>query len=113
MNRGMTEGDVITILFHMTVKSGREEAFRDLAVQLTTSTHAEDAGCHAYTFHQQVNDPRQFVLYEQWEGEAALTAHLARLQVVLGPPPAPGGRLPAAFLDYLETTQATRYQVVA
>jgi quinol monooxygenase YgiN len=104
---------MVTILFHMTVKAGREDDFRELATRLTASTRAEDAGCLAYTYHRQVDNPREFVLYEQWEDEAALTAHINRLQAVLGPPPAGGGRLPAAFLDYLEAMRAVRYEVVA
>ena len=104
---------MMTFLFYMTIKAGREDEFRELAKELTASTRAEDAGCLAYTFHQQTDDPRQFVLYEQWQDETALTAHLTRLQVVLGPPPAGGGRLPAALLDFFETTRVIRYAVVA
>ncbi len=70
---------MITVLFYMTVKAGREEEFRELAKQLTISTHAEDEGCIAYTFHQQTDTPREFVLYEQWRDEVALSAHLNRL----------------------------------
>jgi quinol monooxygenase YgiN len=102
---------MITILFHMTVKEERDDAWRELVPQLTQSTRAEDAGCLNYTYHRQLDNPREYVLYEQWQDEDALTRHLARLAQVLGPPP-PGGRLPARYLDHLERTQVVRYEVL-
>lgn len=102
---------MITILFRMTVKAERDAEWRALAAQLTRSTRSEDAGCVNYVYHRQIDNPREYVLYEQWRDEEALTAHLARLVGQLGPPPA-GGRLPARFLDHFEQTQAVRYETV-
>ena len=104
---------MITVLFSMTIKAGREDEFRELARYLSRSTHAEDDGCIAYTFYQQTDNPREFVLHEQWRDEVALTSHLNRLVAVLGPPPTPGGKLPAALLGFFEATRAVRYAVVA
>ena len=102
---------MITILFRMTVKAERDDEWRELAFHLTRSTRSEDEGCVNYVYHRRVDNPREYVLYEQWRDEEALTAHLVRLVQLLGPPPA-GGRLPAAFLDNFEQTQAVRYETL-
>ena len=57
---------MLTLLFYLTAREGREEAFHDLAVSLTEITRSEDDGCLAYTFHRRSDNPREFVLYEQW-----------------------------------------------
>jgi quinol monooxygenase YgiN len=112
---------MITVLFSMTVRTGREEAWRALLGELHRSTHAEDDGCISYAFYRQADDPRRYVLHEQWRDADALNAHVARLQRVLGPPPDDESfppnhhrrRLPAAFLDLFERTEAVRYDVVS
>lgn len=103
---------MLTFLFSMTVKAGREQEFADVTKRLTTTTRAEDKGCLTYVFLQQRNSPRDYVLYEQWRDQAALDAHLARLQTIFGPA-APGRGLPIALLDFFETTRIIRYQPVA
>ena len=80
----MSVEENITILFFMTAKAGREEECRELVTRSTETTRAEDEGCINYIFHQQIDNPREFVLYEQWRDQAALNAHLARLQAVGG-----------------------------
>jgi quinol monooxygenase YgiN len=109
---------MITVLFRMRLKPGQEEAFRRVAADLTASTRAEDEGCLAYAFHRRVDDPQEAVLYEQWRDADALRAHVDRLQRVYGPPdesePYPPAhhrrRLPKAFLDLFEETDAVRYE---
>ena len=111
---------MITILFHMTVKIGREEEFREVVPRLTRTTHAEDEGCLAYIFYCRTDNPREAVLYEEWRDAEALSGHIARLQRVFGPPdeqePHPPThhrrRLPKAFLDLFEKTDAVRYDRV-
>ena len=109
----MAKEESITILFYVTAKEGKEEEFRELAAEMTKTTREEDEGCIHFTYHQEVDNPRQFVLYERWRDRAALDAHLARLQEVYGPPPS-GGFLPAALLDFWEEEfKATPLQVIA
>ena len=103
---------MITILFHVTVKDGYEQDFHDLAVRPTKVTRAEDDGCLAFVYHQLKDNPKEYVLYEQWRDREALDAHMAHLEALLGPPN-PGGRLPAALLDLCESTQPIFYDVVA
>jgi quinol monooxygenase YgiN len=111
---------MITIFFSVTVKAERQTEFEILAREMTVSTKAQDQGCIAYTFYRRADQPRDFVLYEQWHDAAALSAHLTRLHQVLGPPddrePYPEThhrrRLPKAFLALLEKTDAVRYEVL-
>ena len=102
---------MLTILFHMVIKTEREQDFDRLARELMTSTHAEDKGCIQYAVYRRADNPGQAVLIEQWENEESLLAHIARLQRVLGPP-APGARLPKALLDHFESFEAVRYVAV-
>ena len=101
---------MLTILFSMTVKAGRAGEWQLMLADLHRSTHAEDAGCVAYAYYRRADQPREYVLFEQWADAEALAAHLARLRREYGPPPAAGGALPAAFLDLFERTEATRYE---
>ena len=64
------------------------------------------------TYPEQSDNPREFVLYEQWRDQDALDAHIEHLYRLFGPP-APTGRLPAAFLDMCDETRGIRYDVVA
>jgi quinol monooxygenase YgiN len=112
---------MITIMFHMTIRAGREDELRAVVDRLTRTTIAEDDGCLAYAFYRRADDAREAVLFEQWRDVPALDAHVARLQALLGPPndeePFPPThyrrRLPRAFLDLFERTEAVRYQPMA
>ncbi len=102
---------MITILFHVTAKEEKKEEFHDLAKRLTEVSRIED-GCLAYVFLQQQDDPRNYVLYEQWTDEKTLFAHIDNLIKILGPC-APDEKLPAAFLELCEKTQPYFYNVVS
>ena len=43
---------------------------------LTAHTRAEP-GCRMYQVHRSLNEPRRFVIYEQYDNQAALDAHRA------------------------------------
>jgi quinol monooxygenase YgiN len=103
---------MITMLFHVTVKDGKEQEFHDLAIRITEITRAEDEGCLTYVFHQRQDNPKEYVLYEQWRDREALDAHISHLQTLLGPP-MPGRRLPSALLALCENAQPVFYNVVA
>jgi quinol monooxygenase YgiN len=114
------EKQMLTILFHMTVKPEREAECAKVINEATSSTRAEDEGCITYTFYRQSDEPRHLVLFEQWRDADALSAHIARLQRVFGPPdeqePYPAthhrSRLPKAFLALFEKTEAARYEPI-
>ncbi len=101
---------MITILFHITIKEGKEEEFHNLAARMTKISRGED-GCLDYTFLRQQGQPREYVLYERWTDEKSLFDHLDNLVELLGPC-APDEKIPAAFLDLCEKTQPFFYDVV-
>jgi quinol monooxygenase YgiN len=108
----MSAEESITAVIFMTCKAEREDEIRKLATSLTESTRAQDEGCINYVFHQRVDNPREFVMYERWRDLAALQAHLARLQEVYGPP-SPGQQgLPAAILEPFEKFEGIGLRVI-
>ena len=44
------------------------------ALKMAKATQAE-AGCKSYGFYADLDDPNTFLIFEQWESEAALMAH--------------------------------------
>jgi quinol monooxygenase YgiN len=44
------------------------------ALKMARATQAE-AGCTSYRFYSDLEDPNTFLIFEQWESEAALMAH--------------------------------------
>jgi quinol monooxygenase YgiN len=55
---------MLTILFYMTVKAGREDACAALVKEATVSTRSQDDGCLNYTFYRRNDNPRELVLFE-------------------------------------------------
>ena len=51
----------------------REEAAR-VALKMVAATKQE-AGCAAYDFWSDLNDPNRFHVFEEWETQEALEAH--------------------------------------
>ncbi len=102
---------MITIFMSVRTHENKIAEFRSLASRFSPTTRAED-GCIDYVFHQQINDPRIFILREQWRDREALDEHVKQLWEVLGPPK-PGHRLPAALFDLCETIEVNLYDIVA
>ncbi len=63
-----------TVIATWRAKEGEEEACREILRVMTPLTRAEP-GCLKYVVHSALDDPRTFVLYEQYVDEAALEAH--------------------------------------
>jgi quinol monooxygenase YgiN len=95
---------MITSLVYLTVKPGRIDDFRKLVIQAVTTTRAEDTGCINYVFHQQQDNPHEFVVYEQWQDQASADAHSARLDQTIGFD---------VISEACEKTHAVAYDVVA
>jgi quinol monooxygenase YgiN len=55
-------------------KSGQEHAVKEALLALVEPTRKE-AGCLCYNLHQSKADPTQFMFYEQWATQEALSAH--------------------------------------
>lgn len=103
---------MLTIVVRLRIKPGMDDEYAELAKRVTRTTHAEDKGCIAYAYFRDVDDPRDFVVYEQWESEDALEAHVAQLHRNYGPPE-PGGRVPASIERFFESNETRFYDVVA
>ncbi|BBO85738.1 hypothetical protein DSCO28_63040 [Desulfosarcina ovata subsp. sediminis] len=101
---------MITILFSVRVVDGKVEAFHEFAEQATPLSRADD-GCLGYVFHQQKDDPRNFVLREQWRDKEALAEHIKHLIAVFGPPK-PGEQLPASMTALCESFDLKFYNVI-
>ena len=65
---------MITLTATWRAKPGNEDRCREILELMTPITRAEP-GCLFYQAHQLADDPRTFVLYEQYVDEAALKAH--------------------------------------
>ncbi|MCP4005251.1 MAG: antibiotic biosynthesis monooxygenase [bacterium] len=55
--------------------ANREQAVA-AAVEMMRETRKE-AGCISYTFSTDLSDPGEFHIFEEWESQQALDAHLA------------------------------------
>ena len=101
---------MITIFFSARALEDKVESFREMAKK-ATMLFREDDGCLAYVFHQQIDDPRNFVLREQWRDETALNAHIKHLIEEFGPPK-PGDQLPVAIMEMCESVDLKFYDEV-
>lgn len=65
----------LTLIAKLRAKPGMESRVLDTFGSLRTPTHKED-GCVYYEFHQSIENPREFVFYENWITAAHLDTHL-------------------------------------
>ncbi len=100
-----------TIFFSFTVREGMQQEAEDLLRRVAPVSRAEPENL-MYVFYQDQDDPRQFVLLEQWRSGSVPRSHFENLQAVFGPPRA-GGSLPAAFTDLTENMRGEGYRLFA
>jgi quinol monooxygenase YgiN len=67
---------MICVAVTYVIKPGHEDEAVALFEKLTEHTRAE-AGCRMYVAHRSLTDPRRFLLYEQYDDQAALEVHRA------------------------------------
>jgi quinol monooxygenase YgiN len=67
---------MICLCVRLTAKAGEEERVAELFRQLQAASRQEP-GCVLYVVQQHVDDPRKFLVYEQYRDHAALHAHRA------------------------------------
>ena len=65
---------MICLAVRLLVKPGHEQQVADLFKPLTEDSRKEP-GCLFYAAHQHREDPRKFLVYEQYKDDAALDAH--------------------------------------
>lgn len=65
---------MIVVRVDMLVKAGAEEQCKECIRNLQVHSRQEP-GCLMYVGHQSTENPRKFLLYEQYQDQAALDAH--------------------------------------
>ena len=65
---------MIVIAGRVAVKPERREEALRVARAMAEATRRE-AGCRAYGFHADLEDPNVFFVFEEWEDEEALARH--------------------------------------
>ncbi len=95
-------------------KRGREEAFREIARELSRSAQDLD-GCVTHIAHEREDDGALFCWFEQWRDQETLDRRRAALAEIFGAPRGKEGveGLPAGLADEVEALEAARYRVVA
>ncbi|SHE44601.1 putative quinol monooxygenase [Vibrio gazogenes] len=102
---------MLTIIAQLKVKEEMLDEYLEMASMLTAETVGKRKGCISYSFNQSLEEPTEFVLYEQWESEEDLTSHIEYLKVLLGPVK-PGGFLPEKLMNMYESGQPYYYKVI-
>ncbi len=68
---------MLTFMLHITVKSGCESEALSTLSAIEQSSH-QDRGCINFVWLQHQDTPYNFTLFEQWESQEHLDAHLAK-----------------------------------
>ena len=63
-----------TLVVRMTARTGEEERAAELIPQLVAASQAEPGNIH-YLAHRDPEDPRVFLMYEQYRDKAAFEEH--------------------------------------
>ena len=70
---------MLTFTAKLTVKAGQEQEFERI-MRIAVPKVREEPGNHAYIFHRSTQDARVFMLYEEYDDQAALEAHRAHMR---------------------------------
>ena len=93
---------MLTIMVHAKIKQEYLTEYLEMASLLTHETRNRRKGCITYSFCQRTDKPTEFVLFEQWENQQALDAHIEALIKLLGAP-APGQLLPEKLMKMYDS----------
>lgn len=70
---------MLTLTAVLTVKAGHEAEF-ERVMQVTVPKVREEPGNHAYVLNRSTENPRVFLVYEEYEDAEALESHRAHLK---------------------------------
>jgi quinol monooxygenase YgiN len=65
---------MIVIAGHVAIDPERREEAVQVAREMAEASRRE-AGCVAYVFSANLEDPNRFLVFEEWESDAALARH--------------------------------------
>ncbi|MCL9781719.1 antibiotic biosynthesis monooxygenase [Vibrio sp. S4M6] len=102
---------MLTVMIHAKIKPQLLDEFIELASLLTKETRGVREGCLAYAFNQRSDEPCEFVVYEQWESQQALDAHIEQIILLLGPPKE-GELLPEKLMNCFESVTPVFYNQI-
>ena len=72
---------MLTFTATLTVKAGSERDFERI-MRIAVPKVRQEPGNQTYIFHRSTQDPRVFMLYEEYDDQAALEAHRAHLRAM-------------------------------
>lgn len=67
----------LTVVAEINAKPGKEQEVKEALLKLIAPTHAEP-GCVDYVLHVSMENPGQFLFYENWKCQNDLDAHLQK-----------------------------------
>jgi quinol monooxygenase YgiN len=70
---------MLTLTARLTVKAGQEQELERI-MSIAVPKVREEPGNRTYIFYRSMQDPRVFMLYEEYDDQAALEAHRAHLR---------------------------------
>ena len=100
---------MLTIVIHAEIKEHRLNDYLEMVRYLKQSTSR--VGCHYYLFNQSIENPTHFVIYEQWQDQAALDAHMQELFALLGPAK-PGEPIPEKLMAFYQSARPVYCNVI-
>ena len=100
---------MLTVMIHAKVKKEMLDEYLDLINLLTKETTKK--GCLTYIFNQNIAEPTEFVLYEQWESQTDLDNHIDELFKILGPAKV-GDPIPEKLMNMYEKVTPVFYNIV-
>jgi len=101
---------MLTVMIHAKVKQEMLNEYLDLIKMLSKETTKK--GCVGYTFHQNRDEPTDFVLYEQWQSQEDLDNHINELFTILGPAK-PGDPIPEKLMNMYEKATPVFYNIIS
>ncbi|CAH0537780.1 putative quinol monooxygenase [Vibrio marisflavi] len=102
---------MLTVIIHAKIKPHLLSEFIEVAKKLTADTLGRRKGCISYSFNQRQDKPEEFVIYEQWESQETLDAHIEKLKDLLGPEKE-GELLPEKLLNFYESAEPILYNQI-
>lgn len=70
---------MFTLLAELKAKEGKVDEAKAFLRTLAAQVKASEPGTRTYAVHQRKEDPRSFIVYEQYADEAAFQTHMANL----------------------------------
>lgn len=92
------------LVVQFVIQSGKEAAFREAIVENARASVANEPGCHQFDVCTDPDHGDAFFLYELYEDDAAITAHLASGHYQ---------RMNTLTLDWVEKKTVWRYDRIA